>query len=269
MGKFKIAVCQMQVVDDKDKNVKKAVNMLEQAAKGGASLVVLPEMFNCPYERRKFRLYAESIPDGPTTQTMAAKAKELGIVVVGGSIPEIEGDNIYNTSVVYGRDGNIMGKYRKIHLFDIDIPGKVRVVESETLTAGDSILVADLGFCKVGVVICYDMRFQNLIMKTVLSGANIVVAPGAFNIYTGEAHWELLVRTRAVDNQVFFVGASPARDMTAAYKAFGNSMVSSPWGEVIARAGIEEEIVFADIDLKEVEEVRQQLPLLQHRRTDI
>ncbi len=266
---FRLALCQMNVLDNKEINLKRAFEMLEKAAEGNADVAVLPEMFNCPYDKRKFKQYSETIPAGPTTVSLSAKARELGIYIIGGSIPEEDKGKVYNTSIIFGKDGNIIGKHRKVHLFDIDIPGRIRVTESEVLSPGDTTTVVDMGFCKVGVAVCYDMRFPELIRKMTLEGAELIIIPGAFNMVTGPAHWELLIRTRAMDNQVYFAAASPARDPSASYVAYGNSMVSSPWGTILCRAGEGEEVVYADIELPEVGRVRNELPLLKHRRPEV
>ncbi|NTV90079.1 MAG: carbon-nitrogen hydrolase family protein [Clostridiales bacterium] len=268
-GVFRLALCQMNVIDDKAANVKQALYMLDRAAEGKADIVVLPEMFNCPYDKRKFKEYSEAVPNGFTTSSLSAKARELGIYIIGGSIPELDDGRIYNTSVIFGPDGRVLGKHRKIHLFDIDVPGKIKVTESEVLSPGEEPTIIDTEFCRLGVAICYDMRFPELIRKMTLNGAELVVIPGAFNMVTGPAHWELLIRTRAMDNQVFFAAASPARDYESSYVAYGNSMVSSPWAEILARAGEGEEIIFADIDLSEEDRIRRELPLLMHRRPEL
>ena len=265
---FKLAICQMKVTDDKDINLSKAAEMLQEAYKNGSDIAVLPEMFNCPYANNKFWEYGESIKDGRTVKTIARLAEQLEMYIVAGSLPEICGDKIYNTSLVFDRRGDIIGKHRKMHLFDIDIPGKVFFKESDTLAPGSSVTVVDTEFCRIGIAICYDMRFPELARLMTLDGAKLVIVPAAFNMTTGPAHWELLVRTRALDNQVYFAAASPARDREASYVAYGHSMVASPWGDVISDAGEDEKVIFANIDLREVERVRNELPLLKHMRTD-
>lgn len=269
MRSFKLALCQMHVVQDKVKNIEKAVEMLWKAAEDGADIAVLPEMFNCPYDNSRFREYSESMDDSPTLDAISRKSKELGIYVVAGSIPEIYASKLYNTCVVFDRQGKKIGYHRKMHLFDIDVEGKIRFMESEVLSPGNDITVVETEFCKTGICICYDIRFPELSRLMALRGAEMIIVPGAFNMVTGPAHWEILMRTRALDNQVFLAAVSPARDLSASYTAYGNSMVANPWGSVVSRAGEEEEIVLVDIDLDEVAKVRRELPLLKHRRTDI
>lgn len=266
--KFKLAICQLHVTGDKGANLSRAREMIEAAAAGGAKVVVLPEMFNCPYETSLFPAYAESYPDGDTVTMLSRAAAGAGIVLVGGSIPERDGDKVYNTSFIFGPRGELLGRHRKVHLFDVDLPG-LRVRESSTLGPGNNLDVVDAGLCKLGVMICFDVRFPELARLLALEGARLLVVPAAFNTITGPAHWELSMRARAVDNQVYVAAASPARDESAAYVAYGYSMIVDPWGEVLARAGTGEEIVMAELDPGKIKDVRGRLPLLALRRTDL
>ena len=266
---FRLAVCQMDVTEDKDKNIAKASEMLVKAAQTEADIAVLPEMFNCPYDTKMFEHYAESITDGPTVKALSEKAKELGIYVFGGSIPEEDAGRIFNTCFVFGRDGSIIGRHRKMHLFDIDVTGKIRFKESDVLTAGNEITVINTEFCRIGTAICYDIRFPELSRLMALDGAEVIILPGAFNMVTGPAHWELLMRTRALDNQVYLAAASPARNSMTSYTAYGNSMIVGPWGNILQKADEYEDIIFSDIVPVEIERVRSELPLLKHRRIDI
>lgn len=269
MGNFKLAICQMQVVNDKDKNLEKAVEMLRKAADKGTDIAVLPEMFNCPYDNKKFLEYSESLSGGKSIETISQIAKSLNLFVVAGSIPELYQTEIFNTSLIFDNRGEIIGYHRKMHLFDIDIEGGIRFMESEILSPGKKVTVVETEFCKIGVCICYDIRFPELSRLMALEGAEVIILPGAFNMITGPVHWEILMRTRALDNQLFIAAASPARDTSASYVAYGNSMITSPWGTILSRAGENEEILIADIDLNEVAKVRRELPLLKHRRTDL
>lgn len=230
--------------------------------------MALPECFNSPYSTKYFPEYAEKIP-GESTQKLSEVAKECGIYLIGGSIPEEDAGKLYNTCTVFGPDGAMLAKHRKIHLFDINVPGKIRFQESETLSAGDSFSVFDTPYCKVGLGICYDIRFAELAQIYAQKGCQLLVYPGAFNMTTGPAHWELLQRGRAVDNQVYVATASPARDEKASYVAWGHSTVVNPWGEVIAKAGTEETVIYTDIDLKKLAEIRQQIPLHTQKRSDL
>lgn len=266
---FKVAVCQMLVVDDKDANIEKAVHLMEKSGRSGADLVVLPEMFNCPYENEKFPLYAENRADSETLNAVSSAAREQGVYLVAGSIPERDDDKIYNTSFIINPQGEVIGSHRKLHLFDVDVPEGITFKESDTLTAGDKVTVLDTDLARIGVAICYDIRFPELSRLLALEGVELMVLPGAFNMTTGPVHWETLIRSRAIDNQFFLAAASPARDTSASYVAYGHSMIVDPWGEVLAEAGSGEEIIYADIQLNRIKEVRSQIPVLENRRMDI
>ncbi|AEG17798.1 carbon-nitrogen hydrolase family protein [Methanobacterium paludis] len=266
---FKLAVCQMNVVDNKDLNLNKAVNMIESAARNKADMVLLPEMFNCPYDNSKFVEYAESRKNSRTLKSISSAAERAGIYVIAGSIPELENGKLYNSSFIFGRMGKIIGVHRKMHLFDIDVSGEITFKESETLTAGNEITVVDTELCKIGVAICYDIRFPELLRLMADKGAELIAVPGAFNMTTGPAHWEPLMKVRAADNQVYVAAASPARNESLSYVAYGNSMIVDPWGDIISRADADEKIIYADINLSKVESVRNELPLLKNRRKDI
>lgn len=266
---FRLAACQMEVAGNREENTARALLMLERAAQGKADVAVLPEMFNCPYDSGRFREYAQKAFRSDSLKAVSQKAAELGIYVFAGSIPEEENGNVYNTCFVFGRNGELIGRHRKLHLYDVDIEGGIKFRESATLAPGRDITVVDTEFCRVGVGICYDIRFPELSRLMALKGAEVLVFPGVFNTITGAAHWELLSRTRAVDNQTYVAMVSAARDNSSSYRAYGNSMVAGPWGNVICRAGEAEEIVFADIEPLEISRVRNELPLLRHRREDI
>ncbi|XP_071989300.1 omega-amidase NIT2 [Engystomops pustulosus] len=268
MAKFKLALVQLLVSPVKSDNLRRASELIKQAAQQGAQVVALPECFNSPYGTKFFPEYAEKIP-GQSTQMLSEVAKECGIYLIGGSIPEEDSGKLYNTCTVFGPDGALLIKHRKIHLFNIDVPGKIRFQESETLSPGDSLSVFDTPFCKIGVGICYDIRFAELAQIYTKRGCQLLVYPGAFNMTTGPAHWELLQRARALDNQVYVATASPARDEKATYVAWGHSTVVSPWGEIISKAGADESIISADIDLQYLAEIRQQIPIHTQRRHDL
>ncbi|MCX8129988.1 MAG: carbon-nitrogen hydrolase family protein [Clostridia bacterium] len=267
--RFKLAVCQMEVTEDKKENIKKAVCLIKEAAENKAELVVLPEMFNCPYDNKMFPIFAEELDGGETVTALKEAAAQAGVYVAAGSIPESSENKIYNTSIIFDKKGSIIAKHRKMHLFDINIPGKIVFKESDILAPGDEVTVVDTELCKLGIAICYDMRFPELFRIMALKGAELVLVPGAFNMVTGPAHWESLIRIRAVDNQVYVAAASPARNINSGYVAYGNSMIAEPWGNIISRTDERESIIYADIDSAHMEKVRNELPLLKNRRTDI
>ena len=265
---MQIALIQMPVTADKQENLRVARRCLEEAAAHKVDLAVLPEMFCCPYENACFRTYGEP-EGGPTQEALRKAAAELGIYVVGGSLPELEEHRVYNTSYVFGPDGTQLAKHRKVHLFDIDVAGGQSFRESDTLSPGNAITTFETAFGTMGLCICFDLRFEELSRCMCLRGCQAIVVPAAFNMTTGPAHWELLFRQRAVDNQCFTLGCAPARDEQGSYVSYGNSIAVDPWGTVLCRADEKETILYADLDLARVKAVRQQLPILSARRTDL
>ncbi|CAG8615799.1 5280_t:CDS:10 [Paraglomus occultum] len=245
---FKIACIQLAVGFNKRTNLDRAKGKILEAAREGANVVVLPECFNSPYGTQYFAEHAESIPEGESVTVLSEAAKEAKVLLVGGEL---------------------IAKHRKIHLFDIDIPGKIRFQESDILSPGNSLTTFDTGYGKMSIGICYDMRFPELAMIAARKGCVMMIYPGAFNMTTGPLHWELLQRARAVDNQLFVATCSPARDMDATYNAWGHSTVVDPSGQIIATTEHEEAIVYADIDLQQLQTVRQSIPVSMQRRFDM
>ncbi|RIB11378.1 carbon-nitrogen hydrolase [Gigaspora rosea] len=249
---FKIACIQLAVSSDKSKNLINAKNKILEASKNGAKLICLPECFNSPYGTQHFAQYAENIPNGESVKTLSEAAKESKTYIIGGSIPEREDSTgkLYNTCTVYDPEGSLIAKHRKVHLFDIDVPGKIVFKESDSISPGNSLTHFDTKFGKIGVAICYDIRFPEMAMIAAQEGCIAMFYPGAFNMTTGPLHWELLQRARALDNQFYVVTCSPARDMSATYNAWGHSTIVNPSGTVIATTEHEEVIIYADIGNK-------------------
>lgn len=269
MTKIKLALCQMNVIDNKAANIKKASLMIEESVKNNADFIVLPEMFNCPYSNDKFIEYSEEEQDSPTLNKISALAKKNEVYILAGSIPERESDRLYNTSYLFNRKGEIIAKHRKMHLFDIDIEDQITFKESDVLTAGDEFTIANTEFGKIGIGICYDIRFVELARIMVENKALLLFYPEAFNMATGPAHWELLFRSRALDNQVFCIGVAPALNKDASYHSYGHSIVTNPWGEVIVQSNEKEDLIFCEIDLDEIKKVREEIPLLKNKRKDL
>ena len=264
----KIGIVQMKTSENKDLNISTEKEGIEQVVKKGAQIVILPEIFNSPYDTKKFREYSEE-KNGKTWTFLSTMAKNNKIYLIGGSIPERENDKIYNTSFIFDSNGNQISRHRKMHLFDIDIKGGQSFKESESLTPGNSICVFNTSFCSIGVCICFDMRFPELSRLMALKGAQIIIVPAAFNMTTGPPHWESMFKQRAIDNQCFTIGVAPARDEKASYISYANSIIVNPWGKIIYRANEKECYDVIDIDLSEINSIRQQLPLLSARRNDI
>ncbi len=269
MTKIKIALCQMNVVDDKDENLRNASLMISQSVMENVDFIVLPEMFNCPYSNDKFLEYGETEKTSKTLSKISSLASENNVYILAGSIPEKENDRLYNTSYLFDKKGKILAKHRKMHLFDIDVKGKITFKESDVLTAGDDFTIANTEFGKIGIGICYDIRFPELARIMVQKGALILFYPGAFNMTTGPAHWELLFKSRALDNQVYCIGVAPALNEDASYHSFGHSIITGPWGEIIAEADEKESLIISEIDLSKIEKIREELPLLKNKREDL
>jgi len=269
MNNLPMAICQMRVGDDKASNLATAEKMINRAAYDGARLVVLPEVFNSPYQAERFPDYAEPYP-GLTSAFLANCSARHSIHLVGGSIIERdEAGRLYNTSYIFNPQGELLDRHRKLHLFDVDIEGGIAFRESDTLSPGRQITVINNGSFCFGVMICFDVRFPELARRCVLDGAQMLIIPAAFNTVTGRAHWEILMRTRAVDNQCYVIAASPARNPEAFYQAWGHSLIVDPWGRIMAEAGTGEEIIAAEIDFDLIKRVRTEMPLLAQRRPEL
>lgn len=265
---IRIAVIQLRKQATKADTYAQIEALVSGIPKGAADLIMLPEMWNGPYEARLFPTFAEEA-DGPSRRFLSALAEARGICVCGGSIAERDGDRVYNTAYVFDETGAQIAEHRKMHLFDIDVAGGQRFFESDTLSPGNRATVFTAAGATFGLCICYDFRFPELSRLMVARGAQIILVPAAFNMTTGPAHWELLFRSRAVDNQVYTVGTAPARDPAASYQSWGHSIVCSPWGEVLYQADAQEAAAIVTLDLDAVDRVRSELPLLKQRRTDL
>lgn len=276
---LKLALIQLASGADKAHNLSHARTKVLEAAKAGAKLVVLPECFNSPYGTKYFDKYAETLLPSPPTQdqspsfhALSQLAKEANVYLVGGSIPERETSSkkLFNTSLTFSPSGELLATHRKVHLFDIDIPGKITFRESEVLSPGNKITLVDLPeYGKIAIAICYDIRFPELATIAARKGAFLLVYPGAFNLTTGALHWELLARARATDNQVYVGLCSPARDMSAEYNAWGHSMVVDPNAQVLEQLEEKEGIVVQELVSGRIEEVRKGVPLYGQRRFDV
>lgn len=272
-----IHLLQMKVSPDKEANLDRAASMISRALEAKVSgngdsvmqIVVLPEFFNAPYNMRVLSQYAEE-EDGPTCRFLSGQARRHGIVLVGGTIPESDGQGrFYNTSFIYGPDGSRLGRHRKVHLFDINMPGQIVFSESDYLDAGNQVTVVRWkGLC-FGVLICFDVRFPEWARLTTLQGAELLIIPAAFNTTTGPLHWELALRSRAVDNQVFIAACSPARNLDGGYQAWGHSLVADPMGNILAQADAGEQTVNCRLDWNQLSVCRDSLPILKNRRLDL
>jgi predicted amidohydrolase len=261
------AAIQMTAGSDKLANLERAERLVRVGAARGANLVALPEVFNWRGKRSEQAAAAETL-DGESLSLMSRLARELRIHIVAGSITERADDSSrsYNTSVLLGPDGGRIAVYRKIHLFDVDLPGRVTVRESDSKLGGADVVCAETPLGAIGLSICYDLRFPELYRRLAFAGARIIMLPSAFTFPTGEAHWEPLVRARAIENQAYVIAPAQFGPNLYGYSDYGNSMIVDPWGRVLARAADQEGVVIAPIDLEYQDRVRSELPALKHAR---
>jgi len=246
---------------DKRGNLDVAARAVEEAVRREADVVCLPEIWNSLYDLKLVRENSEPA-DGPSNTLLSELAREYGIYIVGGSIPEAAEDSkIYNASFVFDPKGDVIARHRKVHLFDVDIENGPRFKESDFFTAGDSLTVFDTKFGKMGLAICFDVRFPEMFSEMNKQGAHIVFLPAAFNITTGGAHWDILIKSRALDNQMYIAACGPARDYAASFVTWSHSCVATPWGEYNAQTDASETIIYADIDVDYMKKIRMELPI--------
>jgi deaminated glutathione amidase len=263
---MRAAAIQLNSNQEKDRNLAIADRLVRAAAADRAELLVLPEKFNVLGSPADLHAGAEPVP-GPTTQWACALARELGVWLVAGSIVErVEGeDKLRNTSVLIDPHGELRAGYRKIHMFDVEVGG-VTYRESDAEAPGDDVVVADAGGLELGMAVCYDLRFPELFRIMAVRGARAFSLPSAFTVPTGRAHWETLVRARAIENQAFVIAAGQIGRHPPDHESYGHSMIVDPWGVVLAQAPDEQCFVAADLDLDAQREVREKLPSLANRR---
>jgi predicted amidohydrolase len=265
--KFLVAAVQMLASDDKAANLKEAKHWVRHAAAQGARVVALPEVFIWRGSKKFERQFAEPIP-GASSTTMAVLARELGIYLLAGSILEqIPGsEKAYNTSLLFDPVGECLASYRKIHLFDVDLANGVSLRESDARAHGETVVVAKTDFGSMGLSVCYDLRFPELYRGLASRGADMIFVPSAFTAYTGEAHWEILLRARAIENQAYLIAPDQFGKSAKSFETHGHSMIVDPWGQVIAELPDGPGVITAEIDLEYLTTVRAELPALKHRR---
>jgi deaminated glutathione amidase len=264
---MRVAAVQLNSTEDKDRNIATADRLTRAAAADGAKLVLLPEKFNVLGTHEGYLRGAETLESGQAVDWARSTARELAIDLVAGSIVERrEGrEKLGNTSIHFGPDGEIKAVYRKIHMFDVVVEGK-EYRESESEEAGDEIVISEAREgLPLGMTVCYDLRFPELYRILAVKGARVLLVPAAFTKVTGQAHWEILLRARAIENQAFVIAADQIGVSPPDNESYGGSMIVDPWGEILARAPDEETFIAADLDLARQDEVRDKLPSLANR----
>jgi deaminated glutathione amidase len=266
---MRIAACQMNSRQDKAANLATALALLDQAAEAGADLAVLPEYLDYLGTDDGALHAAEPIP-GPFVESLAAKSRALGLWVLAGSVHARGPDGrCRNASLLLDRQGRIAARYDKLHLFDIGLAGQPSYRESATVGGGERIATAEIDGVLAGLSICYDLRFPELYRLHALAGAQILLVPAAFTLHTGRAHWELLLRARAVENQCFVIAAGQVGESLPGKACFGHSMIVDPWGRILACRPEGTGIVVADLDFDVQRRIREEMPVLANRRGDV
>jgi predicted amidohydrolase len=266
---MKIGLAQLNTQDNKQDNLASAEKLIDELAGKGAQLIMLPEYFNFlgPDELRAEN--AEPLHAAPSLEMIRTKASHLKVHIHIGSYLERDGQHVYNTGVVFDPAGEILAKYRKIHLFDVEIPGGLQYLESNTITAGDSLVAFSIGDMKFGMSTCYDLRFPEIFRRLSDQGVQVILLPAAFTLQTGRDHWELLLRARAVENLCWVAAAGQWGPSPPNHICFGRSMIINPWGIVVAQAPDGVSTVMAEIDPAILDKTRTTFPALNHRRRDL
>jgi predicted amidohydrolase len=266
-GRILAAAVQMTSTADAERNLAAAEGLVEEAASRGAALVGLPENFAF------LRAEGQPVPeaqalDGPWVARMSGLARRLSITLLLGSLPErVPGDSrVRNTSLLLGPDGRTLAVYRKIHLFDIDLPGMEHLKESRSVVPGDEVVVAESPFGPIGLSICYDLRFPELYRELTRRGARILAVPSAFTERTGKAHWEVLLRARAIENLAYVLAPAQVGSHGPGRASHGQAMIVDPWGAVLAQAPEGEGLALAELDFQRQDRIRRELPALAHTR---
>ena len=256
----------MRASSSKEENLVKAEMFVHLAVEHGAALVALPEVFSWRGRLKQEQEQAELIP-GPTTNRLRNLATKFKIHLLAGSFFEKSDETrAYNTSLLISPKGELLAQYRKIHLFDVDIPNQISMKESNSIKPGEEVVLASTALGKIGLSVCYDLRFSELYRKLTHKGAEIISVPSAFASATGKAHWEALLRARAIENQVYIIAPNQIGKNVYGFSDYGKSMIVDPWGKVMAQAPDKECFITAEINLDYLEKVRKELPCLTHRR---
>jgi predicted amidohydrolase len=273
MSRLGVAAIQLTSTDDVARNLERSAQLIAAAAASGARLVGLPENFAyLGADKDHRRSIAERIDDrapGPILTAMQRAARESRVWLLLGGFPEV-GDRaselIHNTSLLLAPDGAVAARYRKIHLFDVDVPGGMTFRESESIAGGDEIVVADTPWGGLGLTICYDLRFPELYRAVATRGARMVAVPSAFTLETGKDHWHVLLRARAIENQLYLMAPAQFGHHGGRRHSFGHAVIIDPWGVVVAECGNHEGFAYAEIDFAYQDDVRRSLPCLSHRK---
>lgn len=266
MDKIKLGAIQLQTTDQLETNLAEAGTLIEQAAKAGAQLIVLPEMFPIGgYLETKLKV-KEPLGQGPIQDFLASQAKKQGVWIVGGTFPLAipHSSKVHAACLVFNDQGELAGRYDKIHLFDVEVNGRL-YRESEAIEAGKEVTVLDTPFGRLGIAVCYDLRFPELFRCLFNQGVDIIALPAAFTPETGKAHWELLCRCRALENQAYLLAAAQTGGFTDK-KTYGHSMLVNPWGEIVAELDSQPGILVQEVDVELLQKIRMNMPVKTHQK---
>lgn len=266
MQNFKIALCQTIPSFDPSENLQDVTRKIEKASNEGAQLIAFPEMVIYPYILDKLAELASIAQN--FLDEFRKSAQKYKCYICTGSLPIKVNEKLFNMSYIIGPDGSILHSYAKTHLYDVDF-GKLHVQESQVFSPGERISICKTPLTSIGLQICYDIRFPEVSRSLALQGAELILVPAVFNQVTGPAHWHTMMRARAIENQVYLAAISQGLNRHSPYKAYGHSMVVSPWGDILTEADNQEMILMADISIDLLESTRNQLPLLKHRKLNV
>jgi predicted amidohydrolase len=267
--KITIGLSQMNTGAEKSENLAAAKAAIRDLAGKGAELIMMPEHFNFLGPGRLKQQNAESLEASPTLDMIRREARDLNVHIHLGSFLEKEGAHIYNTGIVVDPHGEIAAKYRKLHLFDVEIPGGRKYLESRTITAGDEVATFSIGNFVFGMATCYDLRFPELFRRLTHLGAHVLLLPAAYTMQTGRDHWEVLLRARAIENLCWVAAAGQWGAIPPDHLCYGRSMVINPWGLVVAQATDDVTTITAELDLESLQDIRTRFPVLDHVREDM
>lgn len=268
--RVRAAAIQLNSQDDVAENLAICRTLVERAAENGAEVVVLPENFAYLGPEVGKRAIAEKLgaTDAPIQKMLGDAARDRSLTIIAGGFPEMsgDGDRPYNTCGVFDKDGKLAAVYRKVHLFDVELPDGRKLQESEATSSGDDLCVIEAFGFRFGLSICYDLRFPELYRRLVDRGAEVLVVPAAFTLQTGKDHWHILLRARAIESQCWVIAAAQWGAHPKGRASYGHSMIIDPWGTIVAECSDRVGIVFADIDSDYLDRVRALVPSLRHRR---
>ena len=265
---MKVALIQTKPTPSPEENLLHALGKVKECADRGAVIALLPEMFCCPYDTLLFPRLAQA-DGGERFSALSRCATQNRIYLVAGSVPERDEGKVYNTSYVFSPTGDLIAKHRKVHLYDVSFAGGTSFRESDSISSGDEATVFDTEYGRFALMICFDVRFAEFCRVVRSMGAVALFVPASFNMTSGPRWWDLVFRSRAVDNQMFTFGCATARDETARYVSWAHSIAVSPMGEVLGQLDEKEGELLVDVDLRSVEEAGKQIPLLSQRRDDL